>query len=144
MGRGTEAGLAQAFKRGEPCMRQNFALAYLDQAMVRLAGAERFFKQLLDLCQALESSFEFVTAKLILEPPGSKSPAIVLEEDVIAVQLWGEQKLRLGRPTAGLPMTAPRPEPMLQPVMEPGDVLYLPAGVECRFDSGSSGGFSLP
>lgn len=142
-GRGTDAGLAQAFKRGEPCMRESFALSYLDQATIRLSDAERFFQPLFDLCQELSSSFEYVTAKLVLEPPGAKSPAIVMNEDVIAIQLWGEQKLRLGRPTVGLPMTAPRPEPLLSPVLEAGDAVYLPQGVECRMECVTSS-FGLP
>merc|ERR1712137_194446 len=52
--------------------------------------------------------------------------------------------IRLGRPTAGLPMTAPRPEPLLCPMLEVGDAVYIPQGVECRMDSGGSSGVGLP
>merc|ERR1719335_1731543 len=34
----------------------------------------------------------------------------------------------------GLPVTARRPEPLIMPTMCPGDALYVPQGLEVRFE----------
>lgn len=132
--RGGELGATSAHKRGEAYLRENIFLAYLDQATLILARAERFFPALLSACEALASrSFDFVSAKLILEPPSChQAPPLVPEGDVLVVQLWGTQRLSVVRPTAGLPVTAPRPQAAVAAVLQPGDALFVPAGMECR------------
>lgn len=130
---GGDLGATSAQKRGESYMRNSIFLAYLDQATLSLAGAERFLPVLLEACQTLAAqAFDYVSARLVLEPPACSAPTMVPDADVLAVQLWGSQQLTIQRPLAGLPVTAPRPQPMLCKVMRPGDALLVPAGLECR------------
>lgn len=118
-------------------MRENLFLAYLDQATMSLSDAERYLRPLLELCRALTPSFDYVTARLVLEPPESRGPPMRTESDQLMLQLWGEQRLTVRRPVAGLPVSAPRPGPLLTPELRPGDALLLPRGVECQASGGA-------
>lgn len=129
---GSETGATLAFKRGEPCLRESIFMAYLDQATLSLTEAEKYFPELLDLCQGLAPQFGFVTSRLVLDPPNQRAPPMTTEGDVFFLCLWGEQQLTLIRPVQGLPMTAPRPTPQLQCTVRPGDVVFVPSGLECR------------
>jgi len=135
LARGGEQGATSASKRGEPYMRNSIFLAYLDQAALSLAGAERFFPPLLEACEGLaDRSFDYVSARLVLEPAsnvGLGSP-MVPDSEVLLVQLLGEQRLTVQRPLHGLPVTAPRPQPLLSRELRPGDAFLVPSGLECR------------
>lgn len=135
--RGGENGATSAFKRGEPCKRETIFMAYLDHASLILSEAETYFPALLDLCQSLAKPFGYVTARLTLEPSAYKCPAIHTQGDSIVLQLWGEQQLCVVEPSQGpLPMSAPRPAPLLKCTLNPGDALFLPAGLECQVVGG--------
>jgi len=136
--RGGDSGATASFKRGEPYLRENLFLAYLDQATLRLSDAERHLRPLLELCRALVPAFEYVTARLVLEPPECRGPNLHTESDLLLLQLWGEQRMTVRRPLGSVPMTAPRPGPLLAPELQPGDALLLPQGVECQVSSGKS------
>lgn len=134
MVQGTDTGDIVAFKRGEPHMRENIFLAYLDQATLSLTKAERYFPQLLDLCSDLAmASFDYVTARLVLEPPDcGTGPALQAEGDILLMQLWGQQRVSAVRSVQGLPVSAPRPQPMVKCCLRPGDALFVPSGAECQ------------
>lgn len=133
--KGSEVGNCAAYKNGDPCMRSSIFLAYLDQATLTLTEAERFIPRLLELCQSLYPCFEYVSSRLVIDPPGARIMPLQADSDMIALQLWGDQQLTLARPIAGLPVTAKRPEPLLMPLMQPGDALYVPSGLEVRFEN---------
>jgi len=78
--------------------------------------------------------FDFVSARLVIDPPGMRVPKLQVDSDTIALQVWGEQNVKICRPIAGLPVTAKRPEPFLTPLMRPGDALFVPSGLEVRFE----------
>lgn len=140
---GSSSGNASAHKQGEPYMRDNYFLAYLDNAMLSLKDAEHFFPQFLALCRALAPTFDFVRARLVLEPPDCEGSHVVADNDLIAVQLWGERRLSLHVQPSGLAVTAPRPEALLKPTLRPGDALFVPKGVECRAASKPPGAPSI-
>jgi len=152
--RGGETGATSAYKRGEPYLRENLFLAYLDQATLSLADAERYLRPLLEICQGLAPTFDYVTATLILDPPECRGPPLAVDSDVLLLQLWGEQRLALRRPLVGMPVTAPRPGALLAPELRPGDALFVPGGIECQVVGGalpmptgggaSSAGSSVP
>jgi len=134
LARGTDMGAISANKKGEPYMRDNIYLAYTDQATLSLSGAERFFPALLEVCEVLgQRSFDYVTARLLLEPPGGRGgPPLLADADLLAVQLRGTRRLSLIRPLHNLPVTAPRPQPQLVATVQAGDAVFVPAGLECR------------
>eukprot|EP00747_Dinoflagellata_sp_TGD_P166943 gnl/TRDRNA2_/TRDRNA2_190558_c0_seq1.p1 gnl/TRDRNA2_/TRDRNA2_190558_c0~~gnl/TRDRNA2_/TRDRNA2_190558_c0_seq1.p1 ORF type:complete len:454 (+),score=80.97 gnl/TRDRNA2_/TRDRNA2_190558_c0_seq1:89-1450(+) len=130
---GGEAGSTNAYKQGEPYTRENLYLAYLDGAVLFLNEAERYWSPLLQICQALVPSFDYVTARLVLSPPGApRGPPLNTDSDILAVQLAGEQRLTLMPMTEVRRVSAMRPKPLLEADVRPGDALYLPRGVECQ------------
>jgi len=135
---GTDTGDTTAFKRGEPHPRGSVLLSYLDHATLALSEAELSFPALLELCQSLSTAFAFVSSRVVVDPPGSQAPPVQGEDDVLVLQLWGEQSLSLRRSVAGLPITAPRPATLMQAVLHPGDALFLPRRIECRSEGSSS------
>jgi len=132
--KGSDTGNSGAYKNGEPCMRSNVFMAYLDHATLTLTESERFLPPLLDLCTSFSPTFHFVSSRIVIDPPGQRIPNLQADSDMIALQVWGEQRLKLCQSVAGLPVTARRPEPMLTPTMSPGDALYVPQGLEVRFE----------
>jgi hypothetical protein len=134
MAKGSETGHASAYKGGEPCTRGNFYLAYLDQASLTLTDAERFFPPLLDLCTSFRPTFPYVSARIVIDPPQARIPTLTADSDMIALQIWGKQRLKICKSIAGLPVTARRPDPLLTPTMCTGDALYVPQGLEVRFE----------
>jgi len=135
---GSMAGHTGAQKRGEPRSQQSFFMAYLDQSTISLSDAERYFPPLLELCQGLSKEFGYVTARLVLEPPGTKQVPTTAEADVVVLQLWGEQRITVTAPTRGMAMTAPRQPALISRTMLPGDVLYVPTGMEVSAEKGVS------
>lgn len=139
LARGSETGSTAAFKRGEPYMRESFYIAYLDSASLSLTDAERYFPALLDLCQGLAPKFGYVTARMVLQPPSARSHPHVAEGDVFLLQVFGEQRLSLSPHVAGpVRVTAPRPQPLLACNLGPGDVVFVPTGMECRTEGVSA------
>jgi hypothetical protein len=134
LAKGSVNGSCGAYKNGEPCMRGNFFLAYLDHATLTLTDADHFLPQLLDLCRSLSPTFQYVTSRIVIDPPGVRIPTLTADSDMIAIQIWGEQRLKLCHSIMGLPVTAKRPEPLIMPTMCPGDALYVPQGLEVRFE----------
>lgn len=135
----SEVGNCAAYKNGDPCMRSSIFLAYLDQATLTLTEAEKFVPRLLELCQSLYPCFDYVSSRLVIDPPGARVPPLQTDSDMIALQLWGDRQLKICRPVAGLPVTAKRPGPLLTPLMQAGDALYVPSGLEVRFEGDTSG-----
>mmetsp|Transcript_14935 Transcript_14935/g.26170 ORF Transcript_14935/g.26170 Transcript_14935/m.26170 type:complete len:422 (-) Transcript_14935:30-1295(-) len=127
-----QLGSTAAFKRGEPCPRENFYMAYLDNATLSLENAEHFLPGIFAICKELETAFGFVSARLVLDPPEYSGPPLSADADLLCLQLIGEQNLSLIRPMAGLPVSAPRPKPMLETTLKAGDAVYVPVGVDCR------------
>ncbi|CAJ1345523.1 unnamed protein product [Effrenium voratum] len=127
--KGTRPELGSTAAHGE-APSDNVFKAYLDSATLSLHGAEHFLPWLLRLCQAMEPAFGFVSARLIVD--GERGRPQPVERDQLLVQLLGLQRLTLIRPVQGLPVTAPRPQPLLEGTLEAGDVLYVPACVDCR------------
>lgn len=132
--KGSETGHGGAFKNGEPCMRSNIFLAYLDHASLTLTAAERFIPLLLSLCTSFGPTFPYVSCRIVIDPPGVQIPSLQVDSDMLAIQIWGEQRLRVCVPIAGMPVTAKRPEPLLTPTMRPGDAIFVPQGLEVRFE----------
>lgn len=91
--KGTRPRLGTTFAhlRGEPHLRENVFLAYLDQATLSLNSAEHFLPWLLKACQALEAAFAFVSARLVIDPEHQKIPTS--ESDLLVLQLLGEEPL---------------------------------------------------
>jgi len=131
---GSETGNSSAHKNGSPYMRSNIFLAYLEHATLSLTDAERFLPPLLELCTSFAPSFSFVSSKIVVEPPGSSMPTLQAENDMIVIQLWGEQRLKICQSIQGLPVTARRPEPYMTPTLCPGDALFVPQHLEVRFE----------
>eukprot|EP00931_Biecheleriopsis_adriatica_P075638 TRINITY_DN49455_c0_g1_i1.p1 TRINITY_DN49455_c0_g1~~TRINITY_DN49455_c0_g1_i1.p1 ORF type:complete len:428 (-),score=78.01 TRINITY_DN49455_c0_g1_i1:75-1328(-) len=131
-------GSTMAFKQGEPYPRDSIYMAYLDNATLVLNDAEHYLPAVLALCKGLETAFGFVSARLVIDPPDYRGPALQADGDLLMVQLMGEQSFTVTRPLQGLPVSAPRPKPALEPVLTPGDVLYVPVGFECRLAGPSS------
>jgi len=129
--RGSDRGYTSAHKGGVSYQRGDLFLSYLDHASLTLSEAELFFPPFLELCQSLIPTFDYVTARMVLDPPGPRGPPLQADCDAIAVQLWGEQRWAICCSVAGLPMTMPRPEPF-RADMRPGDLLYVPGGMECH------------
>lgn len=134
---GSDTTATTAFKHGEPYFRDspsNIFLAYLDHATLCLNDAEHYFPVLLQLCQELAESFDYVTSRLLLHPPGAAGPLAQLDHDVVLVQLWGQVGLTVAQPG---PRGAAqrRAEPLLQTMLSAGDVVYVPRGSECRPDT---------
>jgi len=129
--KGTRSQLCStsAFRGGEPHLRENVFMAYLDQATLSLAGAEHFLPWLLALCKELQPAFGFVSARLVVDPENSRLRAC--ESDVLLLQLLGDHRLTVTQPLQGLPVSAPRPKG-LEATLQAGDVLYVPAGLEGR------------
>eukprot|EP00435_Cladocopium_sp_Y103_P005249 s1580_g1.t1 len=130
--KGTRSHLCStaAHRRGEPHMRENVFMAYLDQATLSLTGAEHYLPWLLAVCKALEAAFGFVSARLLVDPEDGR--LVASESDVLMFQLLGNRRLTVMRPLQGLPVSAPRPKALLEATLGAGDVLYLPAGLEGR------------
>eukprot|EP00929_Paragymnodinium_shiwhaense_P107812 TRINITY_DN74170_c0_g1_i1.p1 TRINITY_DN74170_c0_g1~~TRINITY_DN74170_c0_g1_i1.p1 ORF type:complete len:498 (+),score=92.85 TRINITY_DN74170_c0_g1_i1:101-1594(+) len=133
---GSANGSTASYKRGELRHPDSFFMAYLDQSTISLTEAERYLPSLLDLCQGLSADFAYVSARLVLDPPGTRSPATVTEGDIAIVQLWGEQQVTAVPPARGMGMTAPRPTPLLSTRLLPGDTIYVPTGLEVLTDKG--------
>jgi len=132
--KGSDTGNSGAYKNGEPHMRgNNIFLAYLDQASLTLSDAERFIPQLLSLCTSLSPTFHYVSSRIVIDPPGVQRSSLQADSDLLAIQIWGEQRLSVSQPIAGLPVTAKRPEPLLMPTLCPGDAIFVPQGMEVRF-----------
>lgn len=129
-----------AFKRGEPCVRENFVLAYLDDATLSLSDAERYFPPLLGLCQDLAADLGHVKARLVLEPGtlAPTGPPLLAEGDLLAVQLFGEQRFAVSKPLMQIPISAPRPVPF-EAVIGPGDAVFIPQGLEFRASKSPGG-----
>lgn len=125
-------GATTSYRLGEPYMRESVFMAYLDHASLSLTGAELFLPWLLSLCQAFEGTFGFVTSKVLIDPPDSNGPPLLVESDSLMLQLLGEQRILVAPPLQGLPVSAPRPKPLLEATILPGDALYVPRGLECR------------
>jgi len=134
---GTSCGQTATLKRGEPYSRGSLFLAYLDHAEISLSEAEQFFPPILDICEALADQFDYVTAKAVVRPPAERGPPITAENDSLLIQVWGDQKFRIFQQMHGMPVTAVRPPPVLMPDMCPGDVMFVPAGMECRTELAS-------
>lgn len=132
--KGSETGNVSANRNGQPCMRGNIFLAYLDHATLTMTEAERYLPPLFQLCTGLSPTFDFVTCKLALDPPGTRLATMQADADLIVLQLWGVQKAKVCMPVFGLPVTAPRPAPLLSPTLNPGDAVFVPHGLELRFD----------
>eukprot|EP00450_Noctiluca_scintillans_P037961 CAMPEP_0194544196 /NCGR_PEP_ID=MMETSP0253-20130528/87124_1 /TAXON_ID=2966 /ORGANISM="Noctiluca scintillans" /LENGTH=429 /DNA_ID=CAMNT_0039391049 /DNA_START=102 /DNA_END=1391 /DNA_ORIENTATION=- len=130
-----------AFKHGEPYHRENVFLAYLDHAALCLNESEHYFPSIMDLCQDLAKTFDFVTARLNVYPPLPIPPS-TLDTDVVLVQLWGVQRVIVS-PAVGLRVSQPRPEPLLMSTMSPGDAIYVPRGLQIRQQT-PDGGASRP
>lgn len=131
-----------AHRRGEPHLRENVFMAYLDQATLSLTGAEHYLPWLLAVCKALETAFGFVSARLLVDPEDGR--LLASESDVLMLQLLGNRRLTLMRPLQGLPVSAPRPKALLEATLGAGDVLYLPAGLEGRPCTPCTGPESIP
>eukprot|EP00928_Gymnodinium_smaydae_P095662 TRINITY_DN8269_c0_g1_i1.p1 TRINITY_DN8269_c0_g1~~TRINITY_DN8269_c0_g1_i1.p1 ORF type:complete len:517 (+),score=75.83 TRINITY_DN8269_c0_g1_i1:93-1553(+) len=130
---GANSGATTAFKRGEPCMRENIYLAYLEGATLSLHEAEQYSQALLELCQGLAPYFSYATSDLILEAPDTTNPPFQPEGDVFLIQLWGSRRASVFRTIKGLlPVSAPRPKALLECELRAGDVLYVPYGFEVR------------
>merc|ERR1719235_46865 len=73
----------------------------------------------MDVCQDLGTTFDYVTAALILCPPEPSPAAVPFQPggDVIAMQLWGDMRLSVA--TSEL-------------VLQPGDTVFVPQRVMCR------------
>lgn len=141
---GTDRGTTGAYKRGEPCMRESFYIAYLDQATLTLTEAEMHFPEVLALCQGLAPLFGYVTARLVVDPPSQgRGPPFRAEGDVLVLPLRGEQRLVVMQSVQGLRMTAPRPQPLISQTVSPGDVVYVPQGLECRSEANEASTISL-
>eukprot|EP00435_Cladocopium_sp_Y103_P005556 s1580_g1.t2 len=123
--KGTRSHLCStaAHRRGEPHMRENVFMAYLDQATLSLTGAEHYLPWLLAVCKALEAAFGFVSARLLVDPEDGR--LVASESDVLMFQLLGNRRLTVMRPLQGLPVSAPRPKALLEATLGAGDVLYL-------------------
>jgi len=119
-------------------MRDNFYMAYLDNATLSLENAEQFLPQIMAVCKELQDAFGFVTARLVLDPPEYSGPPLSADADLLCLQIMGEQNVSLIRPLAALPVSAPRPKPLLETTLQPGDAVYVPVGVDCRQMPGSS------
>jgi len=133
---GGKSGATSAHKRGEPYMRDNAFLAYLDQASLCLAEAEHYFRPLLEICQQLAATFDYVTSRLVLDPPACHGPPLVADSDILVLQLRGTQRLTLRRPTSAQGVSAMRPAALMAAELQPGDALYVPGGVECQASGG--------
>lgn len=132
--KGSETGHSGAYKNGESYMRSNLFHAYLDHASLTLNDAERFIAPLLTLCTSFSPTFHYVSARIVIDPPGVQMPSLQADSDMLAIQIWGEQRLKICVPIAGLPVTAKRPDPLLSPTMRPGDAVFVPQGMEVRFE----------
>eukprot|EP00927_Polykrikos_kofoidii_P041715 TRINITY_DN3556_c0_g1_i1.p1 TRINITY_DN3556_c0_g1~~TRINITY_DN3556_c0_g1_i1.p1 ORF type:complete len:464 (+),score=67.00 TRINITY_DN3556_c0_g1_i1:89-1480(+) len=133
--RSSEVGALTITKHGELFMRESFYMAYLDNATLSLGDAEQYFPGLLDVCQVLAPRFGYATARLVIEPPKSRSPSVLVRGDVFVLQISGEQKVTISQPSdqnSALPVTAPRPQPSLACTIRPGDVVFVPTGAEFR------------
>jgi len=139
MARGGDLGLVSSHKLGEPYSRgdSTACFAYLDQATLILSEAERFFPCLFEACDDLATVFHYVSVRLVLEPPcaGCGGPPLASGDDVLAVQLWGERAVTVAAPLGSVRVSAPRPQPLVQTTVKPGDCLLLPSGLECRAGS---------
>lgn len=134
---GVDSGATACSKHGDPYMRGDLFLAYLDHATLTISGAERYFRPLLEISRALSPELDYVTARLVMEPLDSKAPPLRTDADLLMIQIWGEQRLTVRKPLFAVPMSAPRPGPLLISEVRPGDVLLLPRGVDCQFSTSS-------
>jgi hypothetical protein len=129
-------GCLSAEKHGEPYIRDSLFMAYLDQASLSLKEAEKHFPLVLRLCNALAVSFDYVTATLLLDPPGRRAP-ILVDDDIAIVQLWGTRHYTVAQRLTQLRVTQRRPPPLLSATLTPGDALYVPRNLECRLSEPS-------
>eukprot|EP00927_Polykrikos_kofoidii_P041716 TRINITY_DN3556_c0_g2_i1.p1 TRINITY_DN3556_c0_g2~~TRINITY_DN3556_c0_g2_i1.p1 ORF type:complete len:465 (+),score=65.04 TRINITY_DN3556_c0_g2_i1:83-1477(+) len=136
--RASEMGSLAVTKNGAPFIRESLFMAYLDCATLSLVDAELYFPALMSVCQVLAPTFGYAKARMVLEPPKARSTSGVTEEDVFVLQVSGEQRitlLPLDDKHDPLPVTAPRSQPLLACNIRPGDVVFIPSGVECRKDA---------
>lgn len=123
---GSEHGSLVTHKTGEMRKHGNFSLAYLDHHTLTLMLAERYLPPLYALSAVLMSTFDFVTSRLILIPPGVPLSTMVSSGDTLAVQIWGEQTMLINS-------SEPESQHESKTVtMRPGDALYLPLRAECK------------
>lgn len=129
--RGQESSALAAYKHGDRYMRDALFLAYLDGATICLSHAETFLPHLLALCQDLAGSFDYVTARCVLQPPNAPPAPMRWEQrDSIILQIWGEQQWFL----APMASEGQSKEQKLPPrCLKPGDVLYVPRSCGTTF-----------
>ncbi len=127
---------------GMPDVDKIFA-EYRAGASINLPGLEQFWRPLLDLCVAVEGCLNHaVRTNGYITSANSQAFALHYDShDVFVMQIAGKKRWRVYEPLLPLPLvnqpfaaqpyarnfTPPSP-PLMEPVLEQGDMLYLPRG----------------
>lgn len=127
---------------GMPDIDRIFA-EYRAGASINLPGLEQFWRPLLNLCVALENYLNHaVRANGYITSANSQGFALHYDpHDVFVMQVAGRKRWRVYEPLLPLPLLnqpfaaqpfarnfTPTSPPLMEPVLEQGDLLYLPRG----------------
>lgn len=116
---------------------------YRAGATINLPGLEQAWRPLWNLCVKLEDYFDHaVRVNGYLTSGNSKGFGLHYDtHEVFVLQIAGKKRWRVYEPPLHLPLVnqpfgaqpfarnyTPAPQPLMEPDMEPGDMLYLPRG----------------
>ena len=131
----------QVRREGMSCEARELCRDFLEGGSIIVNKIDTFWPPIGRLCAALRSRFLHVFAVMYLTPRASRAvPAHSDDQDVLILQLAGEKEWTVYGSPIELPYSheqlgkgmavdrASLGEPLLQTVLKPGGVLYLPRG----------------